>query len=122
MLSFRNKSFENCTENGHHFENGTVHTRTTTNNNNLHEPDDTPKANGTTNNEHHPRDQTYQSRDYPRFQERSFSGRSNRCRWRCKITANAIDAWSRVLFPLAYGLFIVAYWILYSSNVNDDKW
>ena len=120
MLSFRNTSFEDDSENGHHLQNGTIHTGTTINNNSAYKRDHASVANGTTSAEHRARDQTYLSRDYPHVQEPS-SARSKKCRWRCKITANAIDAWSRVLFPLAYGLFIVAYWILYSSNANTDK-
>jgi len=120
MLSFRNTSLENDTENGHHLQNGAVHTGAENNNNCLHKFDHAPIANGTTSTEHHSHDEMYLSRDYPHVQEPSFA-RSKKCRWRCKITANAIDAWSRVLFPVAYGLFIVGYWILYSSNVNEDK-
>ena len=120
MLSFRNLSYENEGENEHHLQNGVTHNGVihNINNNNSSHKLDAPVSNGTIGG-HHSNDQTYLSRDYPHVQEPA-SNRSNKCRWRCKITANAIDAWSRVLFPLAYGLFIVAYWIIYSS-ANTDK-
>lgn len=117
MLSFRNTSFEDDTVTSNHLENGTVPSAIA-NNNSLHKPDHMTNGKATTH--RHSCDQPYLSRDYPHVQESSVS-RSNRCSWHCKITPNAIDAWSRVLFPLAYGLFIVAYWILYSSNIKEDK-
>lgn len=115
MLSFRNLSYENEGGNEHHLQNGVTHNGVINNidNNNSHHKPDAPVSNGTIG-EHDSCDETYLSRDYPHVQEPS-SNRSKKCRWRCKITANAIDAWSRILFPLAYGLFIVAYWIIYSS-------
>ena len=133
MLNFRNLSYENDAGNGHHLQNGVTQNGVTQNGvtqsgmtqngainnirNSLHKRD-AQISNGTIG-EHNPPDQKFLSRDYPHVQEPPFN-RPNRCRWRCKITANAIDAWSRVLFPLAYGLFIVAYWIIYSS-ANTDK-
>lgn len=124
MLSFRNLSYENENGNEHHLQNGVTHNGVINNidNNNSHHKLDAPMSNGTVG-EHQSREQTYLSRDYPHVQEPS-SNHTNKCRWRCKITANAIDAWSRILFPLAYGLFIVAYWIIYSSANTDDggKW
>lgn len=138
MLNFRNLSYEKDAGNEHHFQNGVMQNGVTQNgvtqngvtqngvtqneainniSNSLHKRN-AQISNGTIG-EHNPPDQTFLSRDYPHVQEPPFN-RLNRCRWRCKITANAIDAWSRVLFPLAYGLFIVAYWIIYSS-ANTDK-
>lgn len=145
MLNFRNLSYENDAGNEHHLQNGVTQNGVTLNGvtqngvtlnsvtqngvtqngaivnnirNSLHKRD-VQTSNGTVS-EHNPPDQTFMSRDYPHVQEPPFN-RPNRCRWRCKITANAIDAWSRVLFPLAYGLFIVAYWIIYSSANADKK-
>ena len=134
MLNFRNLSYENDTGNEDHLQNGVTNNgvaqsgvtqNSVTQNgmiqngaiNNIHKSlhkQDAQISNGAIG-EHNPPDQTFLSRDYPHVQEPPFN-RLNRCRWRCKITANAIDAWSRVLFPLAYGLFIVAYWIIYSEN------
>ena len=134
MLNFRNLSYENDAGNEHHLQNGVTNNGVTqsgvtqnsmTQNgmiqngaiNNIHKSlhkQDAQISNGAIG-EHNPPDQTFLSRDYPHVQEPPFN-RLNRCRWRCKITANAIDAWSRVLFPLAYVLFIVAYWIIYSEN------
>lgn len=126
MLNFRNLSYENDAGNEHHLQNGVTQNGVTQNgainnigNHNSFHKRDVQMSNGTIG-EHNPRDQTFLSRDYPHVQEPPFN-RPNRCRWRCKITANAIDAWSRVLFPLAYGLFIVAYWIIYSSANTDKK-
>ena len=116
MLSFRNLSFENDGENVHHLQNGVSHAgpvNNIDNNNSIYKPD-VPMSNGAIGG-HEPRDETHLSRDYPHVQEPSHNRCSKR-RWRCRITANAIDAWSRVLFPLAYGLFIISYWIIYSSN------
>ena len=124
MLSFRNLSYENDVdidgEQEYHMENGVVHNGTVNNidnNNSLHKLD-VPVSNGSTG-EYAPRDRKNPSRDLSRVLESSH--RSNKCRWRCKITANGIDAWSRVLFPLAYGLFIVAYWIIYSPNTGKEN-
>ena len=119
MLSFRNRSFESDDENKNNLQNGSVHTESTSANSSLNRSNRTPIANGTASAEYHPRDQTVLSRDYPHVQE-TYSDRP-RCRWHCKVTANAIDAWSRVLFPLSYGLFIVAYWIIYSSSSQAEK-
>ena len=135
MLNFRNLSYENDAGNEHHLQNGVTQNGVTLNGvtqngvtqngamvnnirNSFHKRD-VQTCNGTIG-EHNPPDQTFLSRDYPHVQEPPYK-RPNRCRWRCKITANAIDAWSRVLFPLAYGLFIVAYWIIYSSANTDKK-
>ncbi|KAM7428257.1 hypothetical protein ABFA07_016952 [Porites harrisoni] len=119
MLSFRNRSFESDDENKNNLQNGSVHTESTSANSSLNRSNRTPITNGTASAEYHPRDQTVLSRDYPHVQE-TYSDRP-RCRWHCKVTANAIDAWSRVLFPLSYGLFIVAYWIIYSSSSQAEK-
>ena len=135
MLNFRNLSYENHAGNEHHLQNGATQngviqngvTQNGVNQNgvtqngaiNTIRKRDAQVSNGTIG-EHNPPDQTFLSRDYPHVQEPPFN-RLNRCRWRCQITANAIDAWSRVLFPLAYGLFIVAYWIIYSSANTNKK-
>lgn len=108
MQSYRNASFENNNQSDYRFENDAVHGGNADVNTSLNKFDHEPVANGKASTKHWSRDQSRVSR-------------LQRCSWPCKITADAIDAWSRVMFPLAYGLFIVAYWILYSSNITEDK-
>ncbi|XP_068732853.1 glycine receptor subunit alpha-4-like [Montipora capricornis] len=107
MQSYRNASFENNNQSDYRFEDDAVHGGNVDVNTSLNKFDHEPVANGKASTKHWSRDQARVSR-------------LQRCSWPCKITADAIDAWSRVMFPLAYGLFIVAYWILYSSNLTED--
>ncbi|RMX60941.1 hypothetical protein pdam_00003451 [Pocillopora damicornis] len=120
MLNFRNLSYEGDGKGEHHMQNGVVHNGTVNDiendNADVHKMEEL-HSNGTIG-EHAPRDRKDSSRDLSHVFEPS---RSNKCRWRCKVTANGIDAWSRILFPLAYGLFIVAYWIIYSANTEKSS-
>lgn len=114
MLGYRNTTIDNPSDSNHSLEHGTIHSEATSNDNVMNKLDDVSVANGTPNTDHWSHDQAAQSREQPPPQSR-------RGCWSYKITASDIDAWSRVLFPLTYGLFIVAYWILYSSNIHEDK-
>lgn len=111
MLGYRNTTIDNPSDSNDNLENGTIHSEATSNENVMNKLHDVSVANGT---DHWSHDQAVQARKQPPPQSR-------RGCWSCKITASGIDAWSRVLFPLTYGLFIVAYWILYSSNIHEDK-
>lgn len=114
MLSYRNTTIDNPSDSSHSLENGTIPSEATNSDNYLNKLDHVSVANGTPNTEHWSHAQAVQSREQPPAQ-------SQRGCCSCKITASDIDAWSRVLFPLAYVLFIAAYWILYSSNIHKDK-
>ena len=114
MLGYRNTTIDNSSDSNHNLEHGTIHSEATSNDNVMNKLDDVSVANGTPSTDHWSHDQAVQSREQPPPQSR-------RGCWSCKITASDIDAWSRVLFPLTYGLFIVAYWILYSSNIHEYK-
>ena len=120
MLNFRNLSYEGDGKGEHHMQNGVAHNGTVNDiendNADVHKMEEL-NSNGTIG-EHVPRDRKDSSRDLSHVFEPS---RPNKCRWRCKVTANGIDAWSRILFPLAYGLFIVAYWIIYSANTERSS-
>lgn len=120
MLNFRNLSYEGDGKGEHHMQNGVAHNGTVNDiendNDDVHKMEEL-HSNGTIG-EHAPRDRKDSSRDLSHVFEPS---RPNKCRWRCKVTANGIDAWSRILFPLAYGLFIVAYWIIYSANTEKSS-
>ena len=52
---------------------------------------------------------------------RSAAGAASDGATRCRITARFVDRLSRQVFPLAFVLFNVVYWVVYTVSFSDGE-